>query len=160
MPITSLQVDPGARAVVLVADTSVPVERLWQAFADPRQLGRFWGPPDLPATFTSFDLRPGGLAHYRMTSPEDERFHAVWRIAEVEEPRRIVFADLFTDADGAVDPDLPAGETVLVFEPTADGSRVTLTSSFDSGEDLDTMLAMGMEEGYRQAFGQLDDVVA
>ncbi len=159
MPITSLHVDHGARALVLVADVPVPVDRLWQAFADPRQLERFWGPPDFPATFMSFDLRPGGVARYRMTSPEDERFHAVWRITAVEEPRRIVFADLFTDAEGAVDPELPAGETVLDFAATTDGSRVTLTSSFDSTEDLDAMLAMGMEEGYRQAFGQLDAVL-
>ncbi|MBP2458986.1 uncharacterized protein YndB with AHSA1/START domain [Clavibacter michiganensis] len=160
MPTTSVHADPEELRMTLVAEFPVPVERLWGAFADPRQLERFWGPPAFPATFTSFDLRPGGLARYRMTSPEGERFHSVWQVLEVDEPRRIVFRDLFCDADGAVDASMPASETVLSFDVLGTGSRVTVESSFGSSADLDAMLEMGMLDGYRQAFGQLDAVLA
>ncbi|MGN7223639.1 SRPBCC family protein [Curtobacterium flaccumfaciens] len=160
MPTTSVHTDPDTLSMTLVAEFPVPVERLWAAFADPRQLERFWGPPGFPATFTTFDLRPGGRADYRMTSPQGERFHAVWQVTEVDEPRRIVFRDLFTDPQGAVDESLPAGETVLSFGPADDGSRVSVVSSFASAADLDAMLQMGMLEGYQQAFGQLDRVLA
>ena len=160
MPTTSVHTDAESLTLTLVADAAVPVERLWAAFADPRQLERFWGPPGFPATFTSFGLRPGGRADYRMTSPQGERFHAVWQVTEVDEPRRIAFRDLFTDADGAVDESLPAGDTVLTFESTGSGSRVTVLSSFASATDLETMLEMGMADGYEQAFSQLDTVLA
>lgn len=160
MTITSVRTDPDERTLTLVAESPVPVERLWAAFADPRQLERFWGPPSLPATFTSFDLRPGGRAHYRMTSPQGERFLALWDVLEVDGPHRIVFRDRFATEDGEVDPTLPDSRTVLSFEPTESGSRVTLTTSFDSAEDLDAMVEMGMVDGYTQAFAGLDTVLA
>lgn len=160
MPTTSVHTDPEELTMTLVAEFPVPVERLWGAFADPRQLERFWGPPGFPATFTSFDLRPGGRADYRMTSPQGERFLSLWRISEVDEPRRIVFEDLFSTEDGAVDESMPASETVLSFDGVGSGSRVTVLTSFSSSADLDRMLEMGMLEGYSQAFGQLDTVLA
>jgi uncharacterized protein YndB with AHSA1/START domain len=160
MPTTSVHTDPEELTMTLVAEFPVPVERLWAAFADPRQLERFWGPPGFPATFTSFDLRPGGRADYRMTSPQGERFLSLWRISEVDEQRRIVFEDLFSTEDGTVDESMPGSETVLSFERVGDGSRVTVLTSFGSAADLDRMLEMGMLEGYTQAFGQLDTVLA
>lgn len=160
MPTTSVHTDPEQFSMTLVAEFPVPVERLWGAFADPRRLERFWGPPGFPATFTTFDLRPGGRADYRMTSPQGERYPAMWQVTEVDEPRRIAFRDLFATEDGSVDESLPMGETVLSFESVDAGSRVTVVSSFDSAEDLDRMLEMGMLEGYQQAFGQLDTVLA
>ncbi|MBA8990845.1 uncharacterized protein YndB with AHSA1/START domain [Curtobacterium pusillum] len=160
MPTTSVHTDPEELTMTLVAEFPVPVERLWGAFADPRQLERFWGPPGFPATFTTFELRPGGRADYRMTSPQGERFLSLWRISEVDEPRRIVFEDLFSTEDGEVDESLPASETVLSFESVGSGSRVTVLTSFASSADLDRMLEMGMLEGYEQAFGQLDTVLA
>ncbi|GAA3342709.1 hypothetical protein GCM10017714_32230 [Curtobacterium pusillum] len=160
MPTTSVHTDPEELTMTLVAEFPVPVERLWGAFADARQLERFWGPPGFPATFTTFELRPGGRADYRMTSPQGERFLSLWRISEVDEPRRIVFEDLFSTEDGAVDESLPASETVLSFESVGSGSRVTVLTSFASSADLARMLEMGMLEGYEQAFGQLDTVLA
>lgn len=160
MPTTSVHTDPEELTMTLVAEFPVPVERLWGAFADPRQLERFWGPPGFPATFTSFDLRPGGLAHYRMTSPQNERFLSMWEISEVDAPRRIVFRDLFATEDGDVDESMPGSETVLSFESVDAGSRVTVVTAFASSADLDQLVEMGMQEGYTQAFGQLDAVLA
>ena len=37
---------------------------------------------------------------------------------------------------------------------------MTTTSHFDSLDDLDKLVAMGMEEGMKQAQGQIDDIVA
>ena len=60
MPITSVSSDPATLTLTVVADYPVTVERLWEAYADPRQLERFWGPVEWPATFTRHDLVVGG----------------------------------------------------------------------------------------------------
>lgn len=70
MPITSTTQDPDDLTLTVVADFPVPVPRLWNAYADPRQLERFWGPPGFPATFTRHDLAPGGRSEYHMTGPD------------------------------------------------------------------------------------------
>ena len=60
MPITSVTSDAAALTLTIVADYPVPVARLWEAYADPRQLERFWGPVEWPATFTRHDMAVGG----------------------------------------------------------------------------------------------------
>jgi len=160
MPVTSVTTDPEALTMTLVGDFPVPVERLWTAFADPRQLERFWGPPGYPATFDSYDLKPGGVAHYWMTSPEGTRFYGRWDFTAVEQPDRIVVSDSFADADGNIDASVPTGHMELIFESTASGSRFTALSIFESAEALEQVLAMGQVEGMRQAIGQLDTVLA
>jgi uncharacterized protein YndB with AHSA1/START domain len=160
MPVTSVTTEPEALTMTLVADFAVPVERLWGAFADPRKLERFWGPPGYPATFGTYDLRPGGFAHYWMTSPEGQQFYARWDFTEVEEPHRIVALDSFADAQGEVDPSIPTGRMTLTFESTATGSRFTAVSASESLEALEQVLAMGQVEGMTEAINQLDTVLA
>ena len=53
MPITSVDRDTDALTLTVVADFPASVERLWEAYVDPRQLERFWGPPTYPATRAS-----------------------------------------------------------------------------------------------------------
>jgi len=160
MPVTSVTTDPEALTMTLIADFPVAVDRLWAAFADPRKLERFWGPPGYPATFGTYDLRPGGIAHYWMTSPEGERFHGRWDFEEIDEPHRIVARDAFADAQGEIDPTVPTGRMTLTFESTPSGSRLTTVSASPTAEALEQVIAMGQVEGMTQAFGQLDTVLA
>jgi uncharacterized protein YndB with AHSA1/START domain len=160
MPVTSVTTEPDALTITVVGDFPVPVERLWAAFADPRQLERFWGPPGYPATFDTYDFRAGGSSHYWMTSPEGERFHGRWDFLEIDAPHRIVVRDAFADADGELDPTVPPGQMTLTFESTPTGSRFTALSASPTAEALEQVIAMGQVEGMRQAFGQLDAVLA
>jgi uncharacterized protein YndB with AHSA1/START domain len=45
------------------------------------------------------------------------------------------------------------------FEATNSGSRLTTTTFFNSVDELEQLLNMGMEEGTRQAMGQIDAVL-
>jgi uncharacterized protein YndB with AHSA1/START domain len=160
MPVTSVTTDPEALTITVVGDFPVPVERLWDAFADPRKLERFWGPPGYPATFDRYEFAPGGIAHYWMTSPEGERFYGRWDFEEVEVPRRFVVRDGFATTDGEIDETIPPGRMTLEFEGTPTGSRFTAVSVSASLEALEQVVAMGQVEGMRQSFGQLDAVLA
>ena len=79
MPIKTVTSDPEALTLTVVGEYSVPVERLWDAYADPRQLERFWGPEGWPATFTRHDMTPGGRSEYYMTGPDGTRARGWWR---------------------------------------------------------------------------------
>jgi len=160
MPVTSVTTDRETLTMTLVADFPVPVERLWGAFADPRQLERFWGPPGYPTTFGTYEFHPGGIAHYWMTSPEGERFYGRWDFAEIEEPHRIVILDSFADAQGEIDASIGTGRMTFTFESTQEGSRYTAVSANETLEDLEKVLEMGQVEGMTMAIGQLDAVLA
>lgn len=160
MPITSITKDSDALTMTVVADFAVPVERLWDAYADPRQIERFWGPPTWPATFHRHDMAVGGRSAYTMHGPDGEQSSGFWEFLAVDPGRSFEVRDGFAAQDGSENTDLPDMRMVFLFEATEGGSRLTNTTWFPSLEALEQLVAMGMEEGTRQAMGQIDDVLA
>ena len=161
MPITRVDQDLDAHRMTVVAEYDAPVERVWQLYADPRQLERFWGPPTWPATVVDHDLRPGGRVTYVMTGPEGEKSAGYWDVLEVDAPRRVVVDDGFADDTGQPNPDLPTTRMELeLTERAGGGTTLTVVSTFPSTDAMKQMIEMGMEEGMRQAMGQIDDVLA
>ena len=161
MSVTSIEKDPDARTMTITASWDAPPARIWQLWADPRQLERWWGPPTYPATVEDHDLSPGGAVKYFMTGPEGDKSRGWWRITTVDEPRRLEFEDGFADDAGEPNPDMPVTIVTVSIEPQEDGgSRMTVQSTFPSVEVMDQMVAMGMEEGMTQALGQIDAILA
>ena len=160
MPITSVNSDPSTLTLTVVGDYPVPVERLWDAWADPRQIERFWGPPEWPATFTRHDMAPGGESHYFMTGPEGERSAGYWRYEAVERYRHIEVVDGFAGEGGAPNDDMPSMRMRFDFESTDDGSRFVAVTTFPDLGAMEQLVEMGMMEGMQAAMGQMDAVVA
>lgn len=160
MPLTSMTSDAAALTMTAVGDYPVPVERLWNAYADPRQLERFWGPETWPAKFTRHDMAPGGWSHYTMTGPDGSKAGGWWRFLAVERYRGFEVEDGFADDEGRPNDAMPSMRMVFRFESTPTGSRVTSVTHFPSLEAMEQLAQMGMEEGFRSAIAQLDDVLA
>jgi len=160
MPITSLSRDPETLTLTLVADFPVPLKRLWAAWKDPRTLERFWGPPPWPATFTRHELVPGGRSEYYMTGPKGETSRGYWSVLAVEPEVSFEVEDGFCHPDGTSNDALPGSRMKMTFEATPGGSRFTSVTTFPSLEAMEQLVAMGMLEGVRAAFGQLDEVLA
>ncbi len=161
MPVTDVTRDLDHRALTLTAEFAAPVERIWQVYADPRQLEQVFGPPTHPATFVEHDLSPGGRAHYFMTSPEGEKYYGWWKVTEVDEPRRFAFEDGFaTDDSFTPAADMPVSRNVYAFESISGGTRATFTSTYETVEALEKVLEMGVVEGASSAIGQIDALVA
>jgi uncharacterized protein YndB with AHSA1/START domain len=160
MPVTDITKDIERRTFAITAEFAAPVERVWALYADPRQLEQVWGPPEYPATFVAHDLRPGGRMTYYMTSPEGERFAGYWDVDEVDQPSSFAFRDGFADADLNPNPDLPVSRNDYTFAATDEGTRAVFTSTFDSAEDLQKVLDMGIEEGATSAINQIDGFLA
>ena len=159
MPVLDVQKDPEAHTLTVVAEFAAPVERIWVLYADPRQLERHWGPPGWPATFLQHELVPGARTHYVMVGPDGEQAHGVWNVVAVDAPRSFEVDDAFADEQGVPNEEMGWTHMAARFEPTADGTRVVLVSTFRSAEQLQQMIEMGMEEGLRQAMGQIDGLL-
>lgn len=159
MPITSVTKNPEDLTMTVVADFGVPVERLWDAYADPRQLEKFWGPVEWPATFTRHDMFPGGRSEYAMRGPDGEVSAGFWEFVSVDRPKSFEVIDGFANEDGSSNPEMPRMRMTFAFEETNSGSRVTNTTYFASVEQLQQLVDMGMEEGMRSAMSQMDAVI-
>lgn len=121
MPLTSVTKDAATLTLTVVGDYPLPQQRLWDVFADPRQLERFWGPPVWPATFTRHDMKVGGRAEYFLTRPKGEKWSGSWKFTAVNP---ISFFEAHDGEDNAVDENMPSSMKFIV-ETTPTGSRMT-----------------------------------
>jgi uncharacterized protein YndB with AHSA1/START domain len=137
MTVTEIRKDAQALTMTVAAEFDHPVERVWQLWADPRKLERWWGPPEYPATFERHELEAGGAVTYFMTGPEGERYHGWWEVVAVDAPRRLEVRDGFADDQGRPAEDMPV--TVMVVEQ---------------------LIEMGFDEGISAAMGQIDGILA
>ena len=144
----------------VVADFDHPVEKVWELYADPRKMERWWGPPTYPATVVRHELVPGGVVHYFMTSPEGEEYHGRWDVEQVDELRGFTAIDRFASRDGEPDLELPATTMVYTFQPTDGGTRMRCVSTYATLDDLQKVLDMGQEEGVAGSMSQMEAVLA
>jgi uncharacterized protein YndB with AHSA1/START domain len=161
MTVTAVRKDPKNLTMTMEAEFEASPERIWQLWADPRQLERWWGPPTYPATFTKHSLARGSRVEYHMTGPEGDQPRGYWLVEEVEPPTRLVFRDGFANDDGSPNTALPENTgRVTIAEIGAGRTRMTIESIFPTIEAMEQVLAMGMEEGLKEAIGQIDAILA
>ncbi len=157
MTVTKIEKDPEQRTLTITAEFAAGIDRVWQLWGDPRLLERWWGPPTYPATVLDHDLTAGGSVTYLMTGPEGDEHRGWWRIISVEPPRHLEVEDGFADAEGNPNDELPTTHmTVSITADSTDSTTTVMRSTFPSVEAMEQMVAMGMEEGIREAMGQMD----
>lgn len=160
MTVKDIQKDPATLTMVVTAEFNAPVDRVWQLWADPRKLERWWGPPSHPATVVDHDLVPGGTVSYFMTGPDGEKFHGWWRILTVDANRSLELQDGFADDSGAPNPDMPTTAMRVVLSEEGGVTQMVMTSTFPSQEAMEQMIEMGMDEGLREAMSQIEAILA
>jgi uncharacterized protein YndB with AHSA1/START domain len=160
MSVTSVDKNLDSLTITLVADFDAPIERVWQLWADPRKLERWWGPPSYPATVEKHDLTPGGDLTYLMTGPDGDQPRGWWRVTSVNPPKSLEFTDGFANQDGTPNADMPITRVHMQLTEYSGGTRMELRSVFESREQMEQLVSMGVVEGLQQAVGQMDGLLA
>src|SRR5438093_2664589 len=151
---TEITVDPKVPLVRITREFDAPPAKVFRAHTDPELIVQWLGPRRTEMRIDHFDCRTGGSYHYTHFSEGNEYGFRGW----CHEVRR---ADLIVQTftfEGF--PDGVALERV-VFEDLGDGrTRLVATSLVDSFEGRDAFLSSGMEEGVREGYERLDDLLA
>ena len=155
MTVIAFDRDPVALTVRIVAEFHVAAERVWQVWADPRQLERWWGPPGYPATVVDHDLADGGRVNFYMTGPDGEKLHGWWRIRSVDPPHSLEFEE----GCGPPNEALPSNAVEVQLSETPGKTTMTITMRFASIADMEQLLATGKDEGTGRAVGQIDAIL-
>jgi uncharacterized protein YndB with AHSA1/START domain len=156
MTVTSVDKDYDNLTTTLVADFDTPIDEVWQLWADPRKLERWWGPPTYPATFEKHDLSPGGEATYFMSGPDGDQSRGWWRITSVDPPTSLQFTDGFANDNGTPNDEMPVMNVEMRLSERDDGTRMEIRSTYESREEMDRLIEMGALEGLRESVGQMD----
>lgn len=79
------------RELVTSRVIAAPRSRVYEAFADPAQLARWWGPAGFTNTFETFELRAGGTWRFVMHGPNGTDYPNESVFVEVLPGERVVF---------------------------------------------------------------------
>jgi uncharacterized protein YndB with AHSA1/START domain len=160
MTVVSVEKDIETLSLTLVAEFDAPVERVWQLWADPRQLERWWGPPTHPATVDKHELAVGGEVTYFMTGPAGERSRGWWRVTFVAPPTALEFTDGFAHDDGTPNMALPTTAVEMRLAERDGGTRMRLRFAFASRDHMQQLERWGAFAVFPQSVAQMDAALA
>ncbi|MEZ4562778.1 MAG: SRPBCC domain-containing protein [Thermomicrobiales bacterium] len=127
-------------------------QRVFEAYTTAEQIAAWWGQRATTTLVEALDVRPGGV--WRIVQHDAYgvayEFHGTY--LEVS-PRRLVNTFEFAGYPGHVVTDS------VTFEPDGPGTRVVASSRFASKDDLDGMLASGMEGGANESWDRLAELL-
>jgi len=132
-----------------------PVERVWKAWSDPKDVMQWWGPTDFTCPLAEMDFREGGVSLVCMRAPEEyggQDLYNTWTYKKIVPMQRFEYLLNFTDKDGkSFDPaemGFPAGVprevlNVNTFKDLGNGkTELTITEyGYTSEEARDTSKA-------------------
>jgi uncharacterized protein YndB with AHSA1/START domain len=89
-------------AFVIERIFDAPRELVWEVYTDEKHLSRWWGPKGLTMISTKLDLRPGGIFHYGMKTPDGHEMWGKFVYRQIDPPKKLVFVVSFSDAQGGI----------------------------------------------------------
>ena len=151
---TEITIDPEVPIVRITREFDAPAKKVFRAHTDPELVSRWLGPRRHEMRVDTWDCRTGGSYRYVHASNGNEFwFHGSFH--EVRPGELIVQTFAFEGT-----PDAVALER-LTFEDLGDGrTRLSGTSLVDSFEDRDAFISSGMEQGLRESYERLDELLS
>ena len=77
-----------------------PRNLVWKVHTEPEHLAKWWGPKGFKMLACNLDLRPGGLFHYGMESPDGLKMWGKFVYREIQPQQKLVFVVSFSDENG------------------------------------------------------------
>lgn len=146
--------------LLLERTVDVSPDLVWQAWTNPEYLVKWFTPAPYSTVKAELDVRPGGLFHTTMRSPDGEEYPSDGCYLEVVEGERLTFTSAFGPGFRPVVPSNGAGDLAFtaVITIESDGSGGTKYSALAmhaSPEACKQHEEMGFHEGWGAAFDQL-----
>jgi uncharacterized protein YndB with AHSA1/START domain len=151
MPIVSRHQDVRARSLTLVAHYAARPEAVWELWASPRRLERWWGPAGFTMTVETFELRTGGEVRFHVVGSDGQVIAARFDVLDVAPPARLRF-DFTSDGLETTRID------VAIEELAGGGSSMTMTATFSSDAVMEHAFDIGVDAGFTAALERAEAV--
>lgn len=139
-----------------------PRDLVFRVWTEAKHLGKWWGPKGTKIHVAKQELKPQGIFHYTMTSPDGHVMWGKFIYQEIVAPERLVFLNCFSDEEGNTVPapfgpefvDFPLEvENVITFTEEGNRTIVRLTSGPHNGTPAQQAFFRGMFESMQEGFG-------
>jgi len=158
------------REFVITRLFDAPRDLMWKVWTEEDRLAQWFGPKGVKIFHSKNDLRPGGVYHYGMRTPDGKETWGRWIYREIVKPERLVFVVSFSDPKGGITrhplaPEWPAeilstvrfaqqeGKTTVTVRWVAINASEAERQTFHAGHD-------SMKQGWSGTFDQLAEYLA
>lgn len=145
------------KKITVVRAFNAPLQRVWAAWTQSDILDQWWAPKPWKAGTKSMDFREGGQWFYYMEGPDGERHYCQFNYKEIVSQKYYSGSDSFCDESGNPNTEFPSMNWKVDFAGSGDKTTVKCTITFDKQDDMDAILNMGFEEGFKMGLGNLDE---
>lgn len=135
-------------------------ELIWDAYTKKELLEQWFAPKPLTTKSKDMDFRAGGQWLYAMVEPNGTEYWGRMDYLTINPIDSYSALDAFCDAEGNINPELPRAKWEITFTDHNDNSIVTTVVHYNSLNDLETVLKMGMQEGLTATLDSLDELLA
>lgn len=119
-----------AHELVFSRELNAPREKVWNAWTDPAQLARWWGPTGFTTTTSAHELRPGGQWRFVMHGPDGQDYDNVITFETVTPPERLEYRQGGAASGKGEDFAVLKRVAVLFEEVSEARTRLTLRMAF------------------------------
>jgi uncharacterized protein YndB with AHSA1/START domain len=148
-----------------------PRDKVWKAWTEVERLKQWWGPKGFVVTHCKVDLRPGGIMHYCLRTPDGNEMWGKFAYREIVKPERLVWINSFSDKEGGttvhpMSPDWPREMlTKVTFEEQGGKTKVTVQwTPVDASTEVERKTFEdgrgSMQQGWTGTFEQFEQYFA
>jgi len=130
-----------------------PVSVVWDAFTDPEQVAKWWGPRGFTLTTHSKDLRPGGTWNYTMHGPDGVDYPNITLYHEVEECRKLVYDH------GSTEDRPPLFRVTVLFSESNGKTTMEMSMALDTAEQAEATRRFIKEAGGNATWDRLAELL-
>jgi uncharacterized protein YndB with AHSA1/START domain len=143
--------------LVLERVVDVPPALVWKAWTEPEHLKKWFTPKPWKTIHAEIDLRPGGIFHTVMESPEGMKMPGTGCILVVEKNVQLTWTGmLLPDYRPAVlEPSVPVFTATILLEPSGKGTKYTAHAMHRDAAGREAHDKMGFQTGWGAALDQL-----
>ncbi len=135
-------------------------QRVWDCYTKSALLDQWFAPKPLTTKTKHMDFREGGYWHYAMLMPDGQAFWNRQDFRTINPIDRYAALDAFCDEAGTVNPDMPRAQWEVTFADATGGKTlVTTVVQYNSPEDVQKVIDMGMKDGLASTLERLDELL-
>jgi uncharacterized protein YndB with AHSA1/START domain len=132
---------------------------VWDCYTKSELLDRWFAPAPWKTRTKFMNFNEGGHWHYSMCGPEGEEHFARMDYLKIQPKTGFRALDGFCDADGNLNTELPRAAWHSTFSDFSGNTLVETVVTYNSLNDLEAILQMGMKEGLTMAMESLDELL-
>ncbi|WP_104656160.1 SRPBCC domain-containing protein [Ralstonia insidiosa] len=132
---------------------------VWDCHTKPELLDRWFAPKPLTTKTKHMEFKAGGYWLYGMTTPDGQTFWSRLDYQSINPIDGYTALDGFSDETGAVNPDMPRARWDVTFTEAKETTLVTTVVVYNSPEDVQKVIDMGLKDGMASTLERLDELL-